>query len=156
MGFEFLGGKVICGRVVAPVRHQGRPQDCPDHGPGGYGSALEDVVSGKTPGSGHATDGYPSFSYWPHYNSLTHQQVYWKWLERSWQGGLRMLTDLLVQNGQLCELYPLKKVTCDEMATVRLEAQRSRELERYIDAQNGGPGRGWFRIVTDPLQARAS
>ena len=28
------------------------------------------------------------------------------------------------------------------------------ELQDYIDAQNGGPGKGWFRIVTDPFQAR--
>ncbi len=155
MSFEFLGGKVICGRPWHPYGIKAALTDCPDHGPGGYGSALEDVVSGKTPGSGHATDGYPTFSYWPHYSSLTHQQVYYRWLERSWRGGLRMMTDLLVQNGQLCELYPLKKVTCDEMATVRLEAQRSREFERFLDAQAGGPGRGWFRIVTDPVQARA-
>ena len=48
----------------------------------------------------------------------------------------------------LCELYPLKKNDCDEMASVRLQAERFRALERYIDAQNGGPGEGWFRIVT--------
>ncbi|MCU1596203.1 MAG: hypothetical protein JWO12_3595, partial [Frankiales bacterium] len=154
MAFEFLGGRVICGRVWHPYGINDALQDCPDHGPGGYGSALEDVVSGKTPGSGHATDGYPTFSYWPHYNSLTHQQVYYKWIERAYRGGLRMYTNLLVQNGQLCELYPLKKNTCDEMDTVALEANRTRELERYIDAQYGGPGRGWYRIVTDPLQAR--
>jgi hypothetical protein len=40
------------------------------------------------------------------------------------------------------------------MASVRLQAQRSRELERYIDAQSGGPGKGWFRIVDDPFEAR--
>jgi hypothetical protein len=154
MAFEFLGGKVICGRVWHPYGISAALQDCPDHGPGGYGAALEDVVSGKTPGSGHATDGYPTFSYWPHYDSLTHQQVYYSWIERAWRGGLRQYTNLLVQNGQLCELYPLKKNTCDEMETVALEANRTRELERYIDAQYGGPGRGWYRIVTDPLQAR--
>ena len=27
-------------------------------------------------------------------------------------------------------------------------------LERYIDAQEGGPGRGWFRIVHSPEEAR--
>ncbi|MDX1620077.1 MAG: hypothetical protein R3320_03745, partial [Nitriliruptorales bacterium] len=41
-----------------------------------------------------------------------------------------------------------------EMESVRLQAQRLRELERYIDAQHGGPGQGWFRIVTDPFEAR--
>ena len=27
-------------------------------------------------------------------------------------------------------------------------------LERYVDAQSGGPGKGWFRIVKDPFEAR--
>ena len=27
-------------------------------------------------------------------------------------------------------------------------------LERYIDAQSGGPGEGWLRIVTTPEEAR--
>ncbi len=27
-------------------------------------------------------------------------------------------------------------------------------LQNYIDAQSGGPGKGWFRIVTDPFRAR--
>ena len=59
--------------------------------------------------------------------------------------------NLLVENGVLCELYPLKRNSCDEMESVRLQARRIRELEDYIDAQNGGPGKGWFRIVTDPV-----
>ena len=40
------------------------------------------------------------------------------------------------------------------MNSVRLEAKRMRELEAYIDAKSGGPGKGWFRVVTDPFQAR--
>ena len=154
MAFEFLGGRVRCGRPWHPYGIAAALVDCPDHGPGGRGSALEDVLSGKTPGSGHDPVGYPSFGYWPNYASLTHEQVYYQWLERAWRGGQRMFTNLLVDNGQLCELYPLKKNSCDEMDGVRLQAVRLRELERYIDAQNGGPGRGWFRIVTDPLQSR--
>lgn len=155
MSFEFLGGRVICGRVWHPYGIDAALQDCPDHKVAhGQGAVLEDVLSGQNPATGHATDGYPTFSFWPHYDSLTHQQVYYKWLERAYRGGLRMYTNLLVQNGQLCELYPLKKNTCDEMETVALEANRTRELERFIDAQYGGPGRGWYRIVTDPLQAR--
>ena len=108
----------------------------------------------QTPGTPHATDGWPTFSYWPRYNSLTHEQIYYKWLERAWRGGLRMFTNLLVDNHALCTIYPLKKNSCNEMDGVRLEAKRIHELERYIDAQSGGPGEGWFRIVTDPFQAR--
>src|SRR3954452_10041582 len=40
------------------------------------------------------------------------------------------------------------------MDAVRLQHKRILELQDYIDAQNGGPGKGWFRIVTDPWQAR--
>ena len=40
------------------------------------------------------------------------------------------------------------------MDGVRLQARRLRELQDYIDAQHGGPGKGWFRIVTDPFEAR--
>ena len=29
-----------------------------------------------------------------------------------------------------------------------------RAMQDYIDAQYGGPGRGWYRIVTDPFEAR--
>src|SRR3546814_6770142 len=65
------------------------------------------------------------------------------------------MVNLLVENRVLCEIYPLKLNPCDEMASVRLQAQRIRELERYIDAQSGGPGEGWFRIVDDPDEARA-
>lgn len=154
MAFEFIGGRVRCGRPWHPYGISYALVDCPDHGPGGYGSVLEDVLSGKTPGSGHDTVGWPSFGYWPRHDSLTHEAVYYQWLERAWRGGLRMFTDLLVDNGQLCQAYPLKKNSCDEMDGIRLQAKRARELERFIDAQNGGPGRGWFRIVTDPLQAR--
>ena len=60
----------------------------------------------------------------------------------------------LVDNTALCQLFPAKKNSCNEMDGVRLQAQRLHELERYVDAQSGGPGRGWFRIVTDPFEAR--
>ena len=65
-----------------------------------------------------------------------------------------MQTVLLVDNGVLCRAYPYKQNSCNEMDGVRLQAQRLRELERYVDAQSGGPGEGFLRIVTDPQQAR--
>ncbi|HUP99331.1 MAG TPA: hypothetical protein VM093_02625, partial [Aeromicrobium sp.] len=152
MGFEFLGGRVICGRPWHPYGVQYALVDCPDHTAGGYGAVLEQFLS-NSPG-GHDPVGWPTFKDWPRYNSLTHEQGYYKWIERAWRGGLRMYTNLLVENGVLCEAYPLKKNSCNEMDAVRLQAQRLRELERYIDAQYGGPGEGWFRIVLDPFQAR--
>jgi microsomal dipeptidase-like Zn-dependent dipeptidase len=154
MAFEFIGGRVRCGRPWHRFGVTHALVDCPDHEPGGHGAALEAVLSGGDPVTGHNTDGWPTFEGWPRPGSLTHEQVYYKWLERAWRGGLRMFTNLLVDNGQLCRAYPFKRNSCNEMDAVRLQAQRLRELERYIDAQSGGPGEGWFRIVTDPFEAR--
>ena len=154
MAFEFLGGRARCGRPWHPYGVAHALVDCPDHEPGGYGALLEKIVSRSDPASGHNTDGWPTFEGWPAYNSLTHEQVYYKWLERAWRGGLRMFVNLLVDNNQLCKVYPLKKNSCNEMDGVRLQAKRIRQLERYIDAQSGGPGEGWFRIVDDPFEAR--
>ena len=85
---------------------------------------------------------------------MTHEQTYYRWLERAWMGGLRLYVNLFVENSVLCELYPLKRNSCDEMESVRLQARDIYELQDYIDAQSGGPGKGFFRIVTDPFQAR--
>ena len=38
--------------------------------------------------------------------------------------------------------------------TVRRGFKDIRELQRYVDAQAGGPGKGFFQIVTNPFQAR--
>ena len=62
--------------------------------------------------------------------------------------------NLLVDNRVLCELYPLKRNSCNEMDGVRLQARRPAQAQDYIDAQYGGPGKGFLRIVTDPFEAR--
>ena len=159
MAFEFLGGRVHCGRPWHPYGVPFALIDCPDHQPNGEGAILENTVSYGNPAGTHDTDGWPSFEGWPHHASLTHEQSYYKWLERSWRGGLRIFTNLLVENEVLCELYPLKsehavRTGCNEMASARLQARRMRELQNYIDAQNGGPGKGWYRIVRDHAHAR--
>ena len=152
---EFLGGRVICSPPFHPYGAAAALVDCPDHQlADGRGALLEDVLSGNTPGAGHDPVGWPTFSYWPNPHSLTHQQVYYKWLERSWRAGLRIHTSLLTENHILCTVYPLKKNSCDDRDAVRLQAKDMRAMQDYIDAQYGGPGRGWYRIVTDPFEAR--
>ena len=154
MAFEFLGGKARCGRPWHPYGVAYALVDCPDHAAGGRGAVLEDFLSGENPAMGHDNVGWPTFGYWPNHSSLTHEQTYYTWLERAWRGGLRMYTNLLVENNVLCQIYPYKQHSCNEMDSVRLQAQTIREMIRYIDAQYGGPGKGWLQIVTDPFQAR--
>jgi microsomal dipeptidase-like Zn-dependent dipeptidase len=151
MAFEFLGGDAHCAKPWDRYGITHALVDCPDHTATHGMNPLEIALGGKP---GHDPVGWPTFKDWPAYNSLTHEGSYWKWLERAWRGGLRLYVNLLVDNGKLCDVYPLKRNPCDEMNTVRLEAADSYKLQDYIDAQYGGPGKGWFRIVRDPYEAR--
>jgi hypothetical protein len=64
-----------------------------------------------------------------------------------------MVNDL-VENRALCELYPLKRNGCNEMASAYRQIEDMHALEDYIDAQFGGPGKGFFRLVSSPAEAR--
>ena len=151
MAFEFLGGEAHCGRPWHPYGVTYALVDCEDHtATGGYGAALELALSGET----HDPVGWPTFKDWPAPNSLTHEGTYYKWMERAWRGGLRVFTNLLVENNQLCMIYPLKRNSCNDMDSIRLQAKDMYDFQRYIDAQWGGPGKGWYRIVKNPFQAR--
>ncbi|MGH2805932.1 MAG: hypothetical protein ACRDKT_01525, partial [Actinomycetota bacterium] len=121
MAFEFLGGRVRCGRPWHRFGVEHALVDCPDHEPNGHGAVLESVLNRfrTNPVQGHNTDGWPTFEGWPTHWSLTHEQIYYKWMERAWRGGLRMFTNLLVDNNQLCKVYPFKRNSCNEMDGVR-------------------------------------
>ncbi|MDQ3741412.1 MAG: peptidase [Actinomycetota bacterium] len=149
MAFEFIGGSIHCGRPWHPYGAPYALQDCPDHFSGV--APAETALKGK---ERHDPVGWPTFKDWPDNKSLTHETSYYKWVERAWLGGLRVFVNLLVDNAVLCEVYPLKRNSCNEMDGVRLQAKRLHELQDYIDAQSGGPGKGWFRIVKDPFEAR--
>lgn len=125
------------------------------HGNGGaldlWGAAVDNQL-------GHNTNGYPNFDYWPTSNSTNHQQVYYKWLERSWLGGQRVFVQQCVNNETLGKIMntlpPYKNAPTDDMAVADLQIQNIMDMQDYIDAQCGGPGKGWFRVVTDSEMAR--
>ena len=152
MAFEFLGGDVHCGRPWHKYGITKALVDCVDHTlTGGYGSVLETFLSGNP---GHDPVGWPTFKDWPAPESLTHEGTYYKWMERAWRGGQRLFVNLLVENNKLCEIYPLKRNSCDDMDSIRLQARDMHKFQDYIDAQFGGPGKGFYRIVKTPFEAR--
>ena len=131
--------------------------DCTQtHGPQGTADAVQGLF--QMDPDGHATDGWPTFSEWPARDQLTHEAIYWKWLERAWLAGLRIMVNDVVDNETLCELQrnlsdtPLRD--CNEMNNGAAQIGSMYGLQDYIDAQYGGPGKGWFRIVLDPAEAR--
>ncbi len=121
---------------------------------------LPALLFGELDEFSHFTAGYPDFTTWPAAPfSSTHQTQYYRWLQRAYLGGLRFVVQNATTNSAFCDLIvgegiqPVRYSCSDMIATDRSIAETF-ALERYIDAQEGGPGRGWFRIVKSPAEAR--
>ncbi|MDT0394780.1 MULTISPECIES: discoidin domain-containing protein [Streptomyces] len=152
MANEAFGGRLICGRAFSTKGIADALKDCPEHYPDGSLALFDFITNG---GDGrHDPAGWPTFKDWPAHDSLTHQQNYYAWIERAWRGGQRVLVNDLVTNGVICSVYFFKDRSCDEMTSIRLQAKLTYDMQAYIDGMYGGPGKGWFRIVTDSAQAR--
>jgi len=149
------GGEVIYGQnfnrfgVAEALGH-----DDQAHGPDGGLDVTGNLLRGGNPAGTHDTHGWPTFAGWPVHDTYTHQQTYWVWLKRAWEAGERLVVAQTVEDEPLCKIEPRRTHSCDETATVELQIARLRALERYVDAQSGGAGRGWFRLVYSPAQAR--
>jgi microsomal dipeptidase-like Zn-dependent dipeptidase len=149
------GGRVIHGRSFAPfgiTRALGG--DARDHGPDGSLDITGNLLRDGVPFGTHDTHGWPTFTGWPVHDTITHQQTYYVWLKRMWKAGMRVVVAQTVEDEPLCRLEPRRSHSCDETQTIKLEIKRLKRLQNYVDAQSGGPGRGWFRIVRNPSQAR--
>lgn len=131
---------------------------------GGGGDDLTEVfpqmIGGELTEDNHDHAGYPEFTDWPHSNEYsTHQTQYYKWLERSYLSGLRLVVQHATTNSVICNItvaegWAPSRYDCEDMTGVDRQLEAVYDMERYIDAQNGGPGQGWFRIVKTPEEAR--
>lgn len=150
--YEFIGGRINYGDPFHKFGVDHALHDCEEnHGPQGMTGFVEHVTTTLGP---HATQGWPSFDYWPRNNSLQHHQTYYKWMERAWLAGQKLAINHLVHNEILCQLNPQKQNDCDPMPAILLQAEKMHDMQDYIDAQYGGPGEGWFRIVLSAQEAR--
>lgn len=155
MAFEFLGGDFHCGRPWSPFGVTAALPDCASiQGPQGSAAPVQNFLDYGEPVHPHDTVGWPTFNDWPRYSTLSYEQTYYRWLQRAWLGGLRLIETNMVDNEVLCRMLPMKHNSCNDMDAVRLQTADLRQLQDYVDAQSGGPGQGWFRIVTNPWQAR--
>jgi hypothetical protein len=151
--FEFLGGDWHCGRPWHPF---GIPFALPDCAPyeQGTNGLVESFIDYGTPSHPHDTRGWPTFAAWPSPTDLAEEGDYYTGIKRAWMAGLRVMVTQLVDNEALCALMTSRRNPCNDMQAVELQARDLRALQNYIDAQSGGPGKGFFRIVTNPFQAR--
>jgi microsomal dipeptidase-like Zn-dependent dipeptidase len=151
------GGNVVFGRSFAPfgiTRALSAHGDEREHGPDGSADITGNLLRSGTPFGTHDTHGWPTFAGWPVHDTVTHQQTYYVWLKRMWKAGMRLVVAQTVEDEPLCRLEPTRSHSCNETQAIKLEIKRLKKLQHYVDAQSGGPGKGWFRIVRNPGQAR--
>ncbi len=150
---EGFGGKLVIGRNFSPLGVSRALPDCSYiHGKKGANDLIGNLTEGRLR---HDTSGWPDFKYWPYNNAMTHQMVYYRWLERAYRGGLRLAVVHCVSNELMCRIYgSLPGYDCNDMNAVDRQIDEVKSLENYIDAQCGGPDKGWFRIVYSPKEAR--
>jgi len=117
---------------------------------------FDDPLGTGTGDDSHSPLGAPVFNGWPTWHTTTHQQVYYKWLERAYEGGLRLISMLAVTNEALClsNKHDRGVVCSDSMASIDEQLEEAVAFETFLDAKSGGPGTGWFRIVRTPAEAR--
>jgi microsomal dipeptidase-like Zn-dependent dipeptidase len=154
MTFEYLGGNFHCGKPWSPY---GIPDALPDcsstEGPLGVAAPFQNFLNFGNPVMPHSTAGWPTMAETGAHN-LTTEGTYWRWLERVWADGLRLIVMPINENRMLCQLQANRKTNCDEMDTVYRGLDDMYALQDYVDAQAGGPGKGFFRIVKNPIEAR--
>jgi hypothetical protein len=152
--FEFFGGDWHCGAPWSPFgAPYALPASCSDKQQGTNGQVEDFVDFGGQPRPSDM-HGWPTFVEWPSPTALAEEGDYYTGIERAWKAGLRLMVTNLVDNEALCNIMTTKHNPCNDMEAVRIQNRDLHALQDYIDAQSGGPGRGWFRLVTDPFQAR--
>ncbi|WP_416398982.1 hypothetical protein [Allohahella sp. A8] len=160
--YEFMGGKMMAGKPFHRWGIQTALKDSSDvHGPRGALDIIGNLQAYGDVNFRYDTRGYPDFPFWPNYKQQSHMGYYYRWIERAHKGGLKLMVSHLVENEVLCNVQKtinpaswINPNSCNTMESVDLQIRRLHEMQAYIDAQAGGPGEGFFRLVSSPAQAR--
>lgn len=124
------------------------------HGPNGMNDIIGTFVAKGAPGwPAHPVGGSDAFDGWPRWNSVSHQMMYYEWLKRAYDGGMRLMVMHAVNSKFLCEKLT-RIYNCDDMEAVDRQLRAAHDLEDYIDKRSGGKGKGWYHIVRSPEEAR--
>ena len=160
--YEFMGGKMMAGAPFSRWGVEDALRDSSDkHGPDGSLDLIGNLYAYGDANHRYDTRGYPDFPFWPNAKQLSHSGYYYKWMERAWLSGQRIMVTHLVENEVLCRLQStinpaswIDPNSCNTMDSIELQVNRMREIENYIDAQAGGPGKGFFKVVKSAQEAR--
>jgi hypothetical protein len=136
-----FGGHFLWGEPSGPASHALRPCNSRNHGADfnilGVDvaqMALDDIsrsehgllepsppppftgVIGDPQGAIHPADGFPTFRGWPTNTTICHQQMHSEWLRRAYEGGLRLMSALAVNNRLLSWIMEARHEMWDDDA----------------------------------------
>lgn len=149
-GGRFLFGDARGGLVDAMSPARDGEQHGPGHALETLGAKMDDRF-GLFLGNG----GYPGFENWPSFRDTDHNKVYKDWLHRAVAGGLRLMVMFAVDSPKLCEnVINDRRLCADEQGTVEAQLREAFAMQAEVDNESGGTGKGWYRIVKTPAEAR--
>src|SRR5689334_9915949 len=154
-----FGRKVVWGSAYSPSGlFDALPACGPAHGSDHTGDLVGNFLRSGFPLSffsnlggdaAHQNGAGAQFDGWPSFDSYNHQQMYYEWVRRAFEGGLRLMVVHAVNNKLLCQFQGHDaQFSCEDMATVDDQLQTAKTLEAFVDTQAGGPGLGWYRIAS--------
>ncbi len=160
--YQFMGGRMMAGKPFSPWGVEDALKDSKDlHGENGSLDMIGNLYTFGNLENRYDTRGWPDFPWWPNAKQMSHMGYYYKWIERAHMSGLKMMVTNLVENEVLCNLQKsinpsgwVSANACETMNSLYKQIDSLYALQDYIDAQEGGKGKGFFRIVTTPAEAR--
>jgi microsomal dipeptidase-like Zn-dependent dipeptidase len=140
------GAKTVFGKPFDPAGLQAAMPQCTSvHGPGGI------FPSAEWP---HRTGGFPNYDGWPKFTGYIHHAAHVDWIQRVWQGGLRLVVMFVSNNELLGKIFGSTRPYDDRSVTDASLTEMQRMIA-FIDGQSGGAGKGWMQIAKTPAEARA-
>ena len=159
-GFADLHAHLMAHVAFGGNAFWGLPYD-PEH-PGAEGMqyalpSCEPIHGGLinvNPEFGHpAGGGWPDFIVWPRFTTLVHQQTYIDWIYRAFQGGLRLISCLAVNN-ELLATKSNPRLPTDDRNSIAVQLAAMKAMVEFVDREAGGAGLGWLQIAYSAEDAR--
>lgn len=144
---EGFGKYLITGKATTPLEQTYSNDLCVrNHGALGTFIMRKPFIMGADP---HEASGWPDFIEFPRFNSKTHQQQHVEFLNRAWQGGMRLICALSINNMYVPSLAmgPGNDGTPFDDETVLM---KQIDQIKTMVAQNSS----WMEIALSPKDAR--
>lgn len=151
-----FGGRTVRGEIRGEMKDALSTQKCETHSgiiPTMFSSGVgarnfqHMAIAFTDP---HLKEGYPTFSGWPKYSTMYHQQMYIDWIKRAYEGGQRLMCVLGVTN----MFWATRAIGMGALTGIPIDDETVglKQLEefRQVVAENSE----WMEIALSPSHAR--